>query len=63
MKLSNSDIISLAACHFCCAPIGQPCIWHRAGDPDGKKRVAKESHIARQQLAEKKTHEWLDVQA
>jgi len=52
--LSNTEIINLVACHFCCAMIGQPCMWHREGDPDGRKRVAKESHAARIALAQKK---------
>jgi len=60
-NLTNIDIIALAACPFCAAYRGDPCTWHRAGDPDGQKRVAKESHVARIELARKKFNEWLDA--
>lgn len=65
--LSKPDIIRLAACHTCCASRGEPCTFARCDDPKLLRTVAKQSHLARIQLArkivaenEKELHSTLD---
>lgn len=52
-SLSKLEIIALAACHDCCAMIGEACTFARCDDPHLLRTVAKQSHLARIQLARK----------
>ena len=56
-ELSASAIISLAACHVCCAMINEPCSFNRTEDPDGRRRSARASHVDRIKRAAKRMQE------
>lgn len=53
-SLSKLEIIASAACHTCCARIGEPCTFTASDDPKLLRAVAKQSHLARIQLARKR---------
>jgi hypothetical protein len=51
MFLSASTIIQTTACHTCCAMRGEPCLFNRTDDPEGKRHAARDSHLDRKSRA------------
>lgn len=59
--MSKDDIIRTAACHVCCARLGDPCLFNREEDPEGKRRIARDSHDKRVLMAKERWGETLDL--
>lgn len=57
---NKQQIIDLAACHECCARIGEPCTFTRKEDPRNQRAKALHSHLDRIQRARKRWQEMLD---
>lgn len=46
-EMSNEDVIRAVACHKCCAYRGEPCVFSRREDPEGRRSYARKSHDSR----------------